>query len=351
MSTLADWNLRGPVHTLRFEQTTWDADAQAWKPARHVTTAVFRPDGQTVEVVAHNPNGSTSHRACDYDDSGRLAETRSWMNDDAPTRVMYDYDADGRVVLAVQITPDGLRSEIERSTYDAAGRRTKVAVLPSLPTAAGEVSMSYGVEGSTTSFGAPGATTLVTNYDERGLPAAATFHDAAGRVVLRVTFTRDDAGRVLTEEARIGGPLFLANLPSDQDLPAEARVQLEAFAGVAFPDGVYHSAVHTYDAAGRLIERITRFGAMAEQRTTFQYGDHGDPVEEMSSGRSQSMDSGEGGGVAQGHFEVDENATRYEYKHDAGGNWTERLTFHRSGADGSFNRGLIERRVISYHDH
>jgi hypothetical protein len=263
---------------------------------------------------------------------------------------MYDYDTDGRVVQALQVKPDGSPREIERSTYDAAGRRTKVAVLPSLPAAAGDVSMSYGVEGSTVSYGAPGATTLVTNYDERGLSTAATFHDAAGRVVLRVTFTRDDAGRVLTEEARIGGPLFLANLSSDQDLPAEARAQLEAFAGVAFPDGVYHSSVQTYDAAGRLIERIMRFGAMTETRTTFQYGDHGDPVEAISSGWSQSMESGEGGGVDQGHREVDENATRHEYQHDAQGNWTERVTFHRNGADGSFNRGLIERRVISYHD-
>jgi hypothetical protein len=350
MSTLADWNLRGPVHTLRFEQTPWDADAQAWKPVRHVTTAVFRPDGQTVEVVAHNPNGSTSHRAWHYDDSGRLAETRSWMNDDAPTRVTYDYDADGRVRLGVLITPDGLRSETERSTYDAAGRRTKVAVLPSLPAGAGEVPMLHGVEGSTVSFGAPGATTLATDYDERGLPIAAAFHDAAGRVVLRVTFTRDDAGRVLTEEARIGGPFFLANLPSDQDLPAEARVQLEAFAGVAFPDDVYHSAVHTYDAAGRLIERITRFGAMTEDRTTFEYGDHGDPVEEISSGWSRSMNSEEGGGVDQGQREVAERATRFEYQHDAHGNWTERITLHRSAPNGSFNRGLIERRIISYHD-
>lgn len=350
MHTLADWNLRGPVHTVRFEQTSWDADAQAWKPVPHVTTAVFRPDGRTVEEVAHNSDGSTSHRACRYDDNGRLIETRSWMNDDAPTRVMYDYDVDGRVVLAMQMTPDGFRNEIERSTYDAAGRRTKVQVLPSLPAAAGEASMSYGVEGSTVSFGAPGAKTLVTNYDERGLPAAATFQDAAGRVVLRVTFTRDDAGRVLTEEARIGGPFFLANLPSDRDLPAEALAQLETFADIAFPDGVYHSSAHTYDAAGRLIERIMRFGAMSGDRTTFEYGDHGDPVEEISSDWSRSINTEEGGGVDQGRREVDERATRYEYQHDAHGNWTERITCHRSGPDGPFNRGLIERRVISYHD-
>lgn len=349
MPTLADWNLRGPVHTLRFEQTTWDADAQTWKPVRHVTAAVFRPDGGTVEVVTHNPNGSTSHQAHHYDDSGRLAETRSWMNDDAPTRVMYDYDADGRVVLARQVTPDGSWSEIERSTYDEAGRRTKTAVLPSLSTEGGEVCVSYGVEGSRASYGAPGATTLVTDYDERGLPATATFLDAAGRVVLRVAFTRDDAGRVLTEEARIGGPLFLAHLPSDQELPAEARAQLAAFAGVAFPDHVYHSAVHTYDAAGRLIERVTRFGAMSEERTAYDYGDHDDPAEERSSGWHRPMNSGDGGGVDEGEREGSEHTIRYEYQYDAQGNWTERIISSRSGPDGPFSRSQLARQVITYH--
>jgi YD repeat-containing protein len=355
VQTLADWNLRGPVHTVRVEQATWDAEGQSWKPARQFTTVTFRTDGRAAEVLTHNPDGSTAYEAWVYDDSGRLLEKRNRMNDDTPVRVTYDYDAGGRVVLALQVTPDGSRSEIERSTYDEAGRRTKISVLPKLPSDFGDSSVSYGVEGSRTSYGAPGATALATDYDERGLPAMGTFRDAEGRVVLRVTFTRDDEGRLLTEEARMGGPSFLANVPPDQDLPDEARAQVAAFAGVAFPDDVFSAASQRYDAAGRLIERTSRFGPMFEERTTYEYGDHEEAtmetlVEETSAGWSRSMNSDDGGAVVQAEKETSVSQSRFEHQYDAQGNWTERIIACRSGMNGPFRPSQIERRVITYHD-
>jgi hypothetical protein len=306
VNTLADWNLRGPVHTVLVEQASCGAEAPACKPVRQLTTATFRANGQTVEVVSHNPDGSTAHQACDYDDDRRLTGTRSWMNDDVPTRVSYEYDAHGRILTAVRVTPDGSRSEVERSTYDEAGRRTRIEVLPAL-SEAGDAGVSYGVEGSGASYSAPGAATLATDYDERGLPAAATFRDALDRLILRVSFTRDDEGRVLTEEARIGGP-----------------------------------------AAGRLIERTARFGAMSEERTAYAYGHHGDVVGETSSGWSRSMTTGDGGGADEGERDMSEHATRYEYQYDAEGNWIEKITFVRSGPDAPFRRAQLGRRTITY---
>jgi hypothetical protein len=355
MHTLADWNLRGPVHTMRFEQATWNAEGQAWKPARQITTVTFRTDGRAAEVLTHNPDGSIAHAEWVYDDGGRLLEKRSRMNDDTPARVTYDYDSDGRVVLALEVTPDGSRSEIERSTYDEAGRRTKISVLPKWPSEFGESSMSYGVEGSRTSYGAPGATMLATDYDERGLPTMGTFRDAEGRVVLRVTFTRDDEGRLLTEEARMGGPSFLANVAPDQQLPEDARAQLTAFAVVAFPDDVFSAASQTYDAAGRLIARTSRFGAMFEERRTYEYGDHEEAtmetlVEETSARRIRSMNSDAGGTGVQAENGTSTSQSRYEHQYDAQGNWTERIIACRSGLTGPFRPSQIERRVITYHD-
>jgi YD repeat-containing protein len=154
----------------------------------------------------------------------------------------------------------------------------------------------------------------------------------------------------MTEEARIGGLSFLAGFSPDQELPPESRTQLEAFAARAFPDDVYASTRHAYDAAGRPIERIMRFGTMSEERTTYEYGDHGDLVEEASSDWSRSMNSGDNGGVDQGDREVSAHQTRYEYRYDDRGNWTERITFHRSDRDAPFRRVQIERRVVTYHD-
>ena len=187
-------------------------------------------------------------------------------------------------------------------------------------------------------------------YDAGELPTMGTFRDAGGRVVLCVTFTRDDAGRVLGEEARMGEPSFLVGFAPDQELPDEVRADVTASALVAFPDDVFSAVSQTYDDAGRLIERTERFGALSEERTTYEYDDHGEVAEATSAGWRQSPNSDQGDAVVQAKRDVSEHHVRYEYQHDSHGNWTERVLFSRSGLDAPFNRSQIERRVITYYD-
>jgi YD repeat-containing protein len=60
----------------------------------------------------------------------------------------------------------------------------------------------YGVEGTDVAYSAPGATTSTTTYDEHDRPSEVTFHDANGALVSRIVFSRDQDGRVASDQAQ-----------------------------------------------------------------------------------------------------------------------------------------------------
>jgi hypothetical protein len=85
VADLAKWNVHGPVASLKTEFAEWDLHSGYWKPAGHFTVATFGRDGGISTTDSYNPHGSVAHSPRLYDDSGRLIENRSWMNDGTRT--------------------------------------------------------------------------------------------------------------------------------------------------------------------------------------------------------------------------------------------------------------------------
>src|ERR1700730_11894776 len=101
---LAQWNVHGPVETLRTEFAEWDPSAQAWGSARLKGLLQFLPDGRLKE--SGDPGGLT-RTTWIYDEAGRLVELRFQEVDRALTRVIYAYDDSGRLLRTVNVDEKG----------------------------------------------------------------------------------------------------------------------------------------------------------------------------------------------------------------------------------------------------
>lgn len=175
---------------------------------------------------------------------------------------------------------------------------------------------------------------MTTTYDERDLPSKVVFQDANGDLVTQVVFVRDDAGRLLSEDVHLGAESAFPELL--EKAPPEERERMAALIQKAWGDW---STTYAYDAQGRMAERLRRTGTLSEEGTTYRYEDRDDPVEETTEHRSRDAGLDENGAVQYTPDKVSVTHGRFEYVHDAQGNWTERVV---SGSN-------IERRAITYH--
>jgi hypothetical protein len=347
MNDVAEWKARGPVRICRREFAEWDRGRNIWQAARGVTIVTFRPDGQLSESEWHNPDGSVARSARVYDDSGHLVETQTSANDEPTRRVLYAYDAAGRASGAVELAPDGTRREAEACQYDHDGRRTKISFLADHGT---NEAMSYAVEGTETAVSAPGAVTSTISYDDRDRPAQVSFHDADQALVRRIVFSRDRDGRLLTEVVHFGGKTPFATFPPGVDeVPPEEHAKMAALLANVFAEQTLMSTSYAYDHAGRLMERVRRMGSLSEERTSFQYDDHDNPVEEISEDRGRSADIDDDGVLQLKEEEPRTQYARFDYQYDVHGNWTERVGWGRTKAQTDFQRSNIERRTFTYY--
>jgi hypothetical protein len=333
---------------VREEHADWDAAAGAWQAPRGLSIVTYREDGKVSGRESQNPDGSVAHWARLYDDGGRLVEAQFWMDDGPRTRELYSYDAQGRRTAAVRVEPDGTEQRVETCDYDGTGRRTKVSILPAAPRP--DIAMAYGVEGSEHGYGVPGAVTLTTAYDDGDLPTEGVFHDASGAVVRRIVFSRDDRGHVLSEVMYFGGEVPFPDALADAgDTPIEEPEQLRALMKMVFADQVFSSIDYAYDEKGRLLEKTRRMGVLSEDRTTFEYNDHDDPISEIQSTRHRSM------GLEEGAPRTKEEPprgqhNRYEYQYDSHGNWTERVIWLAAESEAEFRRSVVYRRTMTYYE-
>jgi hypothetical protein len=347
MSDLTRWKVRGPVRILRKEHAEWDPRQGTWQASRGVSTVTFRHDGQVSEGEFHNPDGSVARWARLYDDDGRILEEQAWRDDGPRSRMVYSYDARGRLAVAEHVAPDGTRREAETCRYDGDGRKTRVTFLSQDHT---DTPIFYGVEGTEHAYGVPDAVTLTVAYDDRELPAEASFHDANGGLVRRIVFSRDHEGRLLTEVVHFAGESPFSESFAN-NVPLEERARMAAELKSAFGDQVFCNVASRYDTRGRLLERTVSIGTLSEEHTTFEYDDHDDPIAEISGSRNRRVDV-DGDGVVRTTEEEPrvQQHNRYDYQFDSRGNWTERVGSYRAGSQAEFQRSSIDRRTITYYD-
>jgi hypothetical protein len=248
------------------------------------------------------------------------------MNDGPVGKSLYFYDDRERLTRVVDVHKDGTERESETYSYDQNGKRTKTYFVSKHLVNA----FMYSIEGTTQSYGAEGASTITTRYDHRGKPDEVLFHDADQRLLRRVVFTRDGAGRLTTEELYLGEESPSPNI-------------------VFGPNSVLSSTSYTYDAKGRILERRTRTGELGDHRTTFGYDEHGNPADESHEDISREMQIDEAG-VLQAMKETSSTQNvRFEYQYDAQGNWQERVVWIRRVPNPNFERSNITRREITYY--
>jgi YD repeat-containing protein len=352
MSDLAQWDVRGPVRTLRAQHAEWNPEAGDWWPLKTRTVVIFRADGRLSEIHHHNPDGSVPRQVWVYDDDGRLIEDQSWDNEVMAMRVLHTYDSAGRAASLVRVDADGTRRETERCSYDETGRKTKVVFLTEPDEGAASCSTFscgtfYGVEGTDAAYSAPGATTSTITHDERELPSEVSFRDANDALISRVVFSRDLDGRLLSERMQFERTAFFAP-PTDVVVPSDERESLDQLLTTAFEDQTFSLTTYAYDEKGRRIETLRRMGQLSEERTICGYDDHDNPVEQLTVDRSREMR------IEDGAVTIEEKPplsrrVRFEYRYDEYGNWIERVVWVRTDPNPEDRRSNIERRTITYY--
>lgn len=338
---------------MRSEFATWDLARQDWHPDHRIQAASFHPDGKISSIDAHNPDGSIAHSRWLYDEAGRLTESHSWMNDEPIVRIVCLYDEGGRPNRTMRLDREGVQNDLEVYSYDADGRKTKVRFLD--PRGADSeciagntcgASTGYAIEGTDTSYGAAGATTMMITYDEKNLPARVSFQDAHRQLLSYVILTRDSAGRLMREEMHQGDKSpFQGHLDK---LPPDQRERLAAMLKHALGETL-RITTYAYDAKGRLVTREHRLGRLGGDCTTYRYQDLDDPVQETIEHRSRegNIDEAENAQYSSDRVNLQQNLLEYLY--DDHGNWTERIVSFRLESQPNYQRSNIERRTITYY--
>jgi hypothetical protein len=298
MNDLGKWKVHGPVKTLRKEFATWDPGNESWQPPQYFSLTSFHPEGTISSSDTHNPDGSIAHSRWLYDEAGKLIESNFWMNDAPIKTTVYFYDEAGRHQRTLQLTHDGAQTDLETCTYDAQGIKTKLRFLHFQGNTLG-----YAIEGSEQFYLAAGAATILTIYGADDLPAKVIFQDAEGRPLREVTFIRDQAGRLLSEETHLESSPFPEGFPA-----ALAKACGET------------STKYRYDSRGRVLERSTKFGGLCEARTTYRYSDREEPIEETTEQTNREANLDDEGVLQYSADGVTIQHSRLEYSYDAHGN-------------------------------
>jgi hypothetical protein len=307
-----------------------------------MTVVQFRSDGLLERHWYKNPppNSSEWTHYYEYNDRGQPTLVRGEsVGEIRPIRI-YEYDSAGRISKLIVPDKNGNDRIYETYAYNANGRKTKITHIEDEPRSETrgpqDCGTVFGLDGTETAYGAPGAATITSIYDEHGRPTEHLFHDAAGELVLRVDFTYDDRGNLVEE------------VSSRLRLPSELMSQFNPQQLEAIQSMFRHHQLHRYDAHNRRVEKLVQLAPHDVQRETFAYNDHGDMISQISEGRGGGdYDVGEDGQLIfkeeTAHSHRTEGRSRYHY--DSHGNWTEKIG---ESADGRI--WSIERRTLNYYE-
>jgi len=347
--TICDrWVLRGPVQSCRLERTWFSrrCGAEACETEEHADMSIveFRPDGSLARQWHRNPDGSEWTTTFQYDHTGRLLNVQEENSSGLVSLQIYEYDTSGRLARLIARAKDGCERVAETYAYDTAGRKEKTLYVD-LTMQRPNIHTTWGVEGSDSSYSAPGAATLTTVYDEREHPTEMLFHDVQGRLLSRVELRYDEGGHLVEE----------AQSRAEETLPRELLAKLNAeqletvrtLSGVAEPI----RQLHRYDEQGRRSETRSQFGPLGIHRKTVAYNDHGDQSEEVFEHETRGYRIDEQGRLSERPTKesVRRSEARFRYNYDTHGNWVEKVIEGRGGVDQEFTLSSIERRMLAYY--
>jgi hypothetical protein len=313
-----------------------------WTPSRRQAEIQFDTRGRATVIDSVNPDGSVLRQTRLYGTDDRLLEEQYSRDDRLEAKRIFAYDSDGRRTETREVKPDGTESVVERYAYDD-GQIEKDLLFD----VSADSSVGFGCGTSTDGApgdAGPGLWTVSVGEDSVD---KLVVHNAAGRVIATVLFTRDDRGRVVKEELHHGTPggisTFLDRVPPDE------RDSAAALFDAVMPDRTVATITHVYDSRGLLVATKRRFGILSEESSEFTYDDRGNPVLERSvtTGGQASLNG-------QGQIQITPEKTRvreirFDYRYDDHGNWIERIVSAGLDEEVPSQSANAERRTIVYY--
>jgi YD repeat-containing protein len=319
--------LRGPVQKCIEERANPAFDN--FPGSTHTTITEYSREGRILHMVSGNSAGSSQEFSFTYtyDSRGLLLSQTMTNPGSPPVQSKYNYDEKGR-----------LRSITENPTqnftfqYDDQGRKTRLLTpqvrLDSpllVPTA-----ISIGVlEGEDPYLPIPPGGQAKTLFNQNDEPVEWQIIDANGNLLNKLIRTYDENGRLA--ELRYTMENILLSMPDKarEELLAQAGSAEEVakqFAAFLGEQRNFMRTTYKYDANGRLIEKHTYLGPSMETITKLTYNDHSDKNEEQTiftgdpnnPGNEPSRET-----PSSAPLPSQTSVTRYSYKYDSFGNWTE----------------------------
>jgi RHS Repeat len=293
-----------------------------------------------VSTRNRNPDGSVWMDRNNYA-SGKLLKTTSGKEGEPPGVTSYAYDDQGRLSsIADSSAPDNPTT----FHYDERGRKTKVQ-----KSRAEDYRPNVAIAGSPMQAGdmapnLPGGGTATTSYDENDRPTEVQIRDAQGTEVSRAVSIYDEQGHVTEEKQILDDPLNL--------IPADARAKILADSGASGADlreqlkkimGGHEGATsesYSYDEQDRVKETRRRFFNQDETIET-TYNEQGDVAVEITRtlpGTNEQEQT----------WPAQNSEAHFTYQYDDHGNWTEKVTSNSSSPGAPFETTGTIRRTLTY---
>ncbi len=338
------FGLRGSVKVCEIHRTWYSRGCGSsvceTEERTDLTTVEFRPDGSLERHWYKNspPNSLEWTYFYEYRDDNQLAAVRFEQGSSVSTARHYEYDSSARISRITEVDKEGNPRVAETYVYEADGRKKNIVHIdPELSagqwgtTGCGTI---FGVEGTEVGYGAPGATSITSNYDERGLPIEHLFHDNSGKLVTRVDLRYNQRGNLVEEVCAQKVPDELAAQLSPQQLEAVRMM---------FTSGQRHR----YDEHDRRIETSSNNAPNDFEREMFAYNDFGDVIQQISESSHAEYNFGEEGELTPkaNSIRSHRSETQFRYRYDPHGNWIEKIV---EAPDGTIRSA--ERRTIRYFD-
>ena len=323
---------QGRVRSVKTEtaEFTKEDDQFSEKPWL-VETETFDEEGQLIETAFHNtlyPDYSSKQTFL-YDTLGKLTEQSFYyLNGKPSSKTLYIYDSEDRLVGESCFDADGKRTGKREFTYHANGEKAE-EIFSDYREHNPNTSYGYGIDANPEydhSFTADDARLIKTLYDFKGNPTELLFLNESGKLLSKVLFTTDAAGRII-KDAQYTGEEFPLNTPEGTEVPAEiARLFSGEFA--------LSESELVYDSEGRKIEDRMYFGGIHSMKRGFTYDTKGKLIEDAT-------------------FEADgtlQSRARIEREYDSNDNWTKKLVSSWNKEKDVFEPSVVYRRTITYYE-
>jgi len=319
--------LRGLVQAVKTESFRFIVEGS--NPAEEIesiSTMTFDQLGYILEKTqfyAWSPQSSTKTIYI-YDTAGKLTElSASHSNGEPGEKARFVYDGDDRLLEVSYYRPGGALTKKLIFAYHQNGKKAEERFYhfkEQRPRSGRFINdfdiFHYFFDEINCGYIVPGAQQVKTLYDLQGKVRELQFLNKSGKLLSKIIFTRDAAGRI-AKYTKYDAEKFPSGIPDGVELP---------------PHLAYSVSELVYDEQGRVVEDRMYRGNALSSRSVYAYDVRGEKIEDTL-------------------YEADgtlKTQYRYAREYDGEGNWTKELMLSWEQEKEVFEPSLVSRREITY---